>query len=164
MASFFRNYEIPKYKTINCRYSNYGIGEGFNMNKVEKMGVHGDISSLVNKYLDKSESKVSSFASEITFNKYDEKASASREFAVMKLKNGQKINLDENSILYETVLNHVKSNFLRINSERFINPSEIAEFIDIDTSIDYAMKDVVKETEEYDENWKNVFYPDGEEF
>jgi hypothetical protein len=126
------------------------------MSNVEKMGLE-DVSSLVNKYLDKSESKMTKFTSEVSFNKYDENTSANREYAVMKLKNDQKIKLEDGSLLYERVLNFAQANFLRIDSERFINPSEIAEFIDIDFSVDYSTKDLNKEVEVEDQDWKQVF-------
>jgi hypothetical protein len=127
-------------------------------NTIEKMG-QIDVANIANKYLDKTESKVSSFASEISFNKYEEKAEANRDHAVIKLKSGQKVNVLEGSMLYEKVKNYAQSNFLMISSERFLNPSEIAEFIDLDYSIDYSTKDIEVEEEDIDKNWRSVFYP-----
>ncbi|UII58157.1 hypothetical protein LS684_21290 (plasmid) [Cytobacillus spongiae] len=128
-------------------------------NNVEKMG-QMNVASIANKYLDKAQSKVTDFASEVSFNKYEEKAEANRENAVIKLKSGQTVNVTEGSMLYEKVKNYAQSNFLMINSERFLNPSEIAEFIDIDFSIDYSTKDIKVEEEDIDKNWRSVFYPD----
>jgi hypothetical protein len=128
-------------------------------NTVEKMG-QIDVANIANKYLDKTESKVSSFASEVSFNKYEENAEANRDHAVIKLKSGQKVNVSEGSLLYEKVKNYAQSNFLMISSERFLNPSEIAEFIDLDYSIDYSTKDIVVEEEDIDNDWRSVFYPD----
>jgi hypothetical protein len=132
------------------------------VNKVEKMGSL-DVSNLVNKYLEKPESKEKNFIDN-NVSQFDEKASSSRDHAVIRLKNGQKIEVQEGSLLYEKVKDYSTTNFLRIDADRFLNPSEISEFIDIDSSIDYSTKDVLKEEVEVaDQNWREVFYPDGEE-
>jgi hypothetical protein len=132
------------------------------VNKVEKMGSL-DVSNLVNKYLDKPESKEKYFIDN-NVSQFDEKASSNRDHAVIRLKSGQKIEVQEGSLLYEKVKDYSTTNFLRIDADRFLNPSEISEFIDIDSSIDFATKDVLKEEiEVVDQNWREVFYPDGEE-
>jgi hypothetical protein len=132
------------------------------VNKVEKVGSL-DVSSLVNKYLDKPESKEKYFIDN-NVSQFDEKDSSNRDHAVIRLKSGQKIEVQEGSLLYEKVKDYSARNFLMIDADRFLNPAEISEFIDIDSSIDYSTKDVLKEEVEVaDQNWREVFYPDGEE-
>lgn len=138
--------------------------------KVVKMGAENAV-DIANKYLAHSESKITKSYMDMndvsggafsSYNKFDENLAASKEHAVIRLKSGQKINVEEDSLLYEKVRDHAKSNFLMIDAERFINPSEISEFMDIDRSIDYSTLDLEKETDDIDPDWKKHFYGENE--
>jgi hypothetical protein len=122
-----------------------------------------DINALANKYLDKKITTTSqdNFVEEFSsFSNNFFAVKPSMDFATIVLKNGQKIQVEEDSLLYEKAQRLVHSKFIRVDLDRFINPSEIAEFVDVDSTIDYSKKDVLPEEpedEKYSDEWKDTF-------
>ncbi len=113
------------------------------MVKINSVGV--DVIAMADKYLSSNEGKVSNTNafSEVSSLKVPiRKNSKTREYALIKLRNGQTIKIEEETLLYEKVKSYALSNFLMFSLEKYINPLEISEFIDIDRDIDYSTKDI----------------------
>jgi hypothetical protein len=135
---------------------------GFTMSKIIN-GQELDINAIANKYLDKKITTTSQDNFVEEFSSVSNNSSAvkpSKDFATIVLKNGQKIQVEEDSLLYEKALGLAHSKFIRVDLDRFINPSEIAEFVNVDSTIDYSKKDVLPEEpeeEKYNDDWKDTF-------
>ncbi|MED3690736.1 hypothetical protein P4534_18350 [Peribacillus butanolivorans] len=130
------------------------------MNKVIK-GLEEEALSIAKKYLDKKNDQVNTKENfgDSGFQSFSTVSSSKRDKskALLTLKNGKQIEVDENSYLYEKLLQIAKRDMLMIDAEHYINVTMISEFEDVDRSIDYSKKDVVKEEQFQDESWKDVF-------
>jgi hypothetical protein len=121
-----------------------------------------DINALANKYL--GENKITSqedFVEEFSsFNASSSVVKPSKDFATIVLKNGQKIQVEEGTLLYKKAQEIARSKFIMVDLDRYINPSEIVEFVDVDSIVDYSKKDVLPkepEEEKYNDDWKDTF-------
>jgi hypothetical protein len=121
-----------------------------------------DINTLANKYL--GENKITSqedFVEEFSsFKASSSVVKPNKDFATIVLKNGQKIQVEEGTLLYEKAQEIARSKFIMVDLDRYINPSEILEFVDVDSVVDYSKKDVLPEEpeeEKYNDDWKDTF-------